>query len=142
MESFVREDEQRVKIDDPARSENRTDDYSNINLAGKLEALHSRAALLKDLAIQLLSEIESLVTDEPGVVAAPGCLHDEVERFEVELITKALEGAGWNQAAAARRLGLRPTTLFYKIKRHGIDVTKPLRRTLILTSDIINPGSS
>jgi transcriptional regulator with GAF, ATPase, and Fis domain len=127
MEPFVREGEHGVQIDDPARSENRTGDYPSINLAGKVEALHGRATLLKDLAIKLLSEIESLVTEEPGVAAAPGCLHDEVERFEVELITKALEGAGWNQAAAARRLGLRPTTLFYKIKRHGIDVTKPPR---------------
>ena len=92
-----------------------------------LEGLRAKVARLSDLAIELLSEIEaSEACVNGGAFVEPcGQLREEVERLEVKLITTALKEAGWNQAAAARRLGLNPNTLFYKIKSHGIDAMKP-----------------
>jgi DNA-binding NtrC family response regulator len=43
---------------------------------------------------------------------------DEVRRFEMRLIGRALELNGGNQARAARMLGLGTTTLNYKIKSY------------------------
>lgn len=43
---------------------------------------------------------------------------DEVRRFEMRLIARALELTGGNQARAARILGLGTTTLNYKIKSY------------------------
>ena len=45
---------------------------------------------------------------------------DEVKRFEVRLISRALEVTGGNQARAAKLLGLGTTTLNYKIKAYEI----------------------
>ena len=45
---------------------------------------------------------------------------DEVRRFEVRLISRALEVTGNNQARAAKLLGLGTTTLNYKIKAYEI----------------------
>ena len=45
---------------------------------------------------------------------------DEVRRFEVRLISRALEVTGGNQARAAKLLGLGTTTLNYKIKAYEI----------------------
>jgi transcriptional regulator with GAF, ATPase, and Fis domain len=35
------------------------------------------------------------------------------------LIRHVLIGSEWNTAEAARRLGLKPTTLHYKLRQHG-----------------------
>ena len=43
---------------------------------------------------------------------------EEVRRFEIRLISRALEVAGGNQARAAQLLGLNPTTLNYKVKTY------------------------
>jgi transcriptional regulator with GAF, ATPase, and Fis domain len=109
--------------DGRARSGRSRDGVEGRYYASRLRGLHRKVALLKDLAIELLSEIESL--EARAARDDCGHLRDEMKRLEVELITCALKEAGWNQAAAARRLGLRPTTLFCKIKSHGIDVMKP-----------------
>jgi DNA-binding NtrC family response regulator len=45
---------------------------------------------------------------------------EEVKRFETQLIQRALELTGGNQARAARMLGLGTTTLNYKIKTYRI----------------------
>ena len=45
-----------------------------------------------------------------------------MRRYEVRLITRALEVTGGNQARAARLLGLGTTTLNYKIKAYEIAI--------------------
>ena len=45
---------------------------------------------------------------------------EEVRRFEIRLIRRALELAGGNQARAAQMLGLGTTTLNYKIKTYQL----------------------
>ena len=50
-------------------------------------------------------------------------LENEIRRVQVDLICAALRQARGLQNKAAQLLGLRPTTLFMKIRRLGIDVT-------------------
>ena len=52
---------------------------------------------------------------------APGhySLAEEIQRHEAALIWHALIDSDWNTAEAARRLGLKPTTLHYKLRQHG-----------------------
>lgn len=46
--------------------------------------------------------------------------YDEVKRFEIDLILRALEQTGGHQSRAARLLGLNATTLNSKIKTHKL----------------------
>jgi DNA-binding NtrC family response regulator len=46
--------------------------------------------------------------------------YDEVRRFEIDLIRRALEQTGGHQSRAARLLGLNATTLNSKIKTYNI----------------------
>lgn len=48
-------------------------------------------------------------------------LYNEMRRFEVRLIQRALEETEGHQGNAARLLGLKMTTLNAKIKRYGLD---------------------
>jgi len=42
-------------------------------------------------------------------------------RLEREAICQALEAEGWNQTQAAKRLGIKRSSLQYKMKRYGLD---------------------
>ena len=91
-------------------------------------AAAERLEKIKDLAGALLQEAESLEHENAlaETSAAVDNLNlrsqvsffDEVRRFEMRLIGRALELAGGNQARAARILGLGTTTLNYKIKSY------------------------
>ena len=102
---------------------------------GRLRGLPSRKAApaerlekIKDMAGALLREAESL--DHENALAAASVavanlngrsgvdFFEEVRRFEMRLISRALELTGGNQARAARMLGLGNTTLNYKIKSY------------------------
>ena len=50
--------------------------------------------------------------------------YDEVKRFEIDLIRRALEQTGGHQSRAARLLGLNATTLNSKIKTNAIRITE------------------
>lgn len=88
----------------------------------------ARLEKMKGLANALLQEAESLEHENAlaQTSAAVESLNlrssvnffDEVRRFEMRLISRALELAGGNQARAARILGLGTTTLNYKIKSY------------------------
>lgn len=89
-----------------------------------------RAEKIREMASALLEEAASL-EHESGmaeVTAAVETLNegsgidffDEVQRFEIRLIRRALELAGGNQVRAARLLGLGNTTLNYKIKSYQL----------------------
>jgi len=85
-----------------------------------------RLGRIREMAGALLEEAESLDHDsalaettatvenlnlESGVD-----FYEEVKRFEMRLIARALQLTSGNQARAARMLGLGTTTLNYKIK--------------------------
>ena len=85
-----------------------------------------RVKRLKRVAASLAAEIGRLEADlelaEVGVpVPAPGpySLTEEIQRHEAALIRHVLIDSGWNTAEAARRLGLKPNTLHYKLRQHG-----------------------
>ena len=90
----------------------------------------NRVQRLAELALTLLREAETLASDKAfteesnrlqTMDLAEGIdFYNEVTRFEINLIKLALERSGRNQAAAARLLHIKPTTLNFKIKMYGI----------------------
>jgi DNA-binding NtrC family response regulator len=87
-----------------------------------------RLTRIRDLASSLLDEAESLdhenslaetvATVENLNLKSGVDFFEEVRRFEMKLIARAMELTGGNQARAARILGLGTTTLNYKIKSY------------------------
>jgi DNA-binding NtrC family response regulator len=83
-------------------------------------ALDNRLGALRDMALLLLREVESLRLTEPVNLSRKVRLCDEVQRFEADLICSALSRTAGNQTRAARLLGIKLTTLNSKIKRYKI----------------------
>src|ERR687887_2742363 len=83
--------------DGHARSGRNLDGDESRSYGGGPRGLREKVARLRDLAIELLSEIESSGACAPGGAARDGCgrLREEVDRLEVELITRALKESGW-----------------------------------------------
>jgi transcriptional regulator with GAF, ATPase, and Fis domain len=85
----------------------------------------NRLEALKTLTKLLLHEIESLAEISPAKGNQPNekaiNLNDSVQRYEVTLICNALLEAHGNQSKAAKKLGMKTTTLHAKIRRYEID---------------------
>src|SRR5436853_7270820 len=99
-------------------------------LPSRKAAAAERLNKIRDLASALIEEAKSL-DHENGLAETSATVEnlnlksrldffEEVRRFEVRLITRALEVTGGNQARAAKLLGLGTTTLNYKIKTYEI----------------------
>jgi len=82
--------------------------------------LEHRLQALRDVALSLLTEVESLGNEMP-VQEGNLKLHEEVQQFETDLIRIALDRTNGSQTQAARLLGVKLTTLNTKIKRYGIE---------------------
>lgn len=93
---------------------------NNNRLALHENALPVRIEMLKNVALNLLKEVQVLSTLEAADIVRGIQFYDEVERFERELITRALDLTGGHQVRAARLLGLKVTTLNSKVKRYQI----------------------
>lgn len=76
---------------------------------------------LREAAIMLLREVESLASRQPRTNHQL-VLQEEVQRYESELIRNALQRTRGNQRRAAKLLGVKVTTLNCKIKRLGIEL--------------------
>ena len=75
---------------------------------------------LREAAMTLLREVESLASQqEPPSTQRLG-LQEEMQRYESELIRDALQRTRGNQRRAAKLLGVKVTTLNCKIKRLGL----------------------
>ena len=98
------------------------DDVTRAAARGTELVVDNRLTTLRDVALTLLREVESLRVNEPYDVAGRVKLYDEVQRFETELIRSALSRTMGNQTRAARLLGVKLTTLNSKIKRYGIEI--------------------
>jgi transcriptional regulator with GAF, ATPase, and Fis domain len=85
-------------------------------------AMDNRLTTLREVALTLLREVESLRVSQPAKAKQGVQLHSEVRRFEVDLIRSALGRTGGNQTRAAQLLGVKITTLNTKIKRYKISV--------------------
>lgn len=81
--------------------------------------IDNRLNALREVALTLLDAVDSLMSSHPSR-GRHLRLHDEVQRFEADLIRTALEKTGGNQARAARLLGVKHTTLNAKIRRYRI----------------------
>ena len=94
--------------------------------------LDSRLDALREVALTLLHEVESLRSLRPPRSSEQPRLPEAVRRFETHLILAALEKTRGNQLRAARLLGVKHTTLNAKIKRYGIsfDPYRSENRTL------------
>ena len=84
-------------------------------------AMDNRLNTLREVALTLLREVESLRVSQSDNSKRRVKLHDEVQRFEVDLIRSALGRTGGNQTRAAQLLGVKITTLNTKIKRYKIE---------------------
>jgi len=71
-----------------------------------------------ELAAKMLQQSEGASGDID--IARGVNFYDEVKRFEIDLILRALEQTGGHQSRAARLLGLNATTLNSKIKANSI----------------------
>jgi DNA-binding NtrC family response regulator len=83
-------------------------------------ALDSRLEALREVALNLLTEVESLQRAQPPHPDRKLRLHDEVRQFEIDLIRTTLDRTNGNQTRAARLLGVNLTTLNTKVKRYKI----------------------
>jgi DNA-binding NtrC family response regulator len=72
-----------------------------------------------ELGLRMVAASEGAST---GIDIARGInFYDEVKRFEIDLIRRALDQTGGHQSRAARLLGLNATTLNSKIKSYNIE---------------------
>ena len=89
-------------------------------LSDDLTLAGSNITSLRELTFKLLRQVESI-----GEVHTPDLesgidFYEEVSRFEIDLIRRALVQTGGHQRRAARLLNLRVTTLNSKIKHYNI----------------------
>jgi transcriptional regulator with PAS, ATPase and Fis domain len=102
----------------------RTDELSVTDAAGAAVlgsevAMDNRLNTLREVALTLLREVESFRVSQPATKRSVR-LHEEVRRFEIDLIRSALSRTSGNQTRAAQLLGVKITTLNTKIKRYKI----------------------
>ena len=90
---------------------------------GESAASRNNVTALKELVLRLLFEVQSI--NEVGSVAIESGFdfYDEVSRFEIDLIRRALVQTGGHQVQAAKLLNLKVTTLNSKIKHYQISLS-------------------
>lgn len=81
--------------------------------------------VLKEIALALVEELESLEFVRSVNIRRGINLPDEMRRFEIHLIQSALERTGGHQTRAAQLLGINLTTLHNKLKR--LDISPNIR---------------
>jgi DNA-binding NtrC family response regulator len=86
--------------------------------------LNAHLENLREIVFTLMTEIECLDRLAPKE-SEPVDLKDAVQKFEIDLISAALERTRGNQSRAARLLGIKHTTLNAKLKRYQIRYSVP-----------------
>jgi transcriptional regulator with GAF, ATPase, and Fis domain len=80
----------------------------------------SNLSSLKELTFKLLRKVESIGEVHTPDIEGGLDFYQEVSRFEIDLIKRALTQTGGHQRRAARLLNLKVTTLNSKIKHYNI----------------------
>ncbi len=75
---------------------------------------------LRELTFKLLRKVESIGEAQAPDIENGVDFYDEVTRFEIDLIKRALIQTGGHQRRAARLLNLKVTTLNSKIKHYNL----------------------
>jgi transcriptional regulator with GAF, ATPase, and Fis domain len=86
-------------------------------------ASRSNLTTLKELVLRLLSEVQCIGEVNALTLKGGVDFYDEVSRFEIDLIRRALLQTGGHQVHAAKLLNLKVTTLNSKIKHYNISPT-------------------
>jgi len=84
-------------------------------------SLPSNVTTLKELVLRLLSELQCVAEGNTLNIRDGLDFYDEVSRFEIDLIKRALLQTGGHQVQAAKLLNLKVTTLNSKIKHYRIN---------------------
>jgi transcriptional regulator with GAF, ATPase, and Fis domain len=92
----------------------------NIQLKKTGKEIGERIDFLREVTAALLDEVKALTPLKGIKLDTSIDLDEEVRKFEIYLIERALEKTGGSQAQAARLLKLKHTTLNAKIKRYEI----------------------
>lgn len=86
----------------------------------ELTSAEGHITSLRELTFKLLRKVESIGEVHMPDIGSGLDFYDEVSRFEIDLIRRALVWTGGNQRRAARLLNLKVTTLNSKIKHYNI----------------------
>jgi Nif-specific regulatory protein len=93
----------------------------------ELENAVERTVVLSGRSLIDAADLKLLTAGAPIFAAAgdglPGTVHD----LELRLLRQALEATAWRQAPAARRLGITPRQIGYRIRKYGL--TPPAGKT-------------
>lgn len=89
------------------------------------ETPHSRNSIttLRELVLRLLCEVQCINEVNTLTIGSAFDFYDEVSRFEIDLIKRALLHTGGHQVRAAKLLNLKVTTLNSKIKHYNISLS-------------------
>jgi DNA-binding protein Fis len=80
-------------------------------------------ATLRELVLRLLCEVQGINETNTLIIGSGFDFYDEVSRFEIDLIKRALLQTGGHQVHAAKLLNLKVTTLNSKIKHYNISLS-------------------
>lgn len=108
-------------LQDAGAKDKEPQEESKFESEQEVKALDNKLDSLKDLALTLLGEIETLGT--PDITEGID-FYDAIRRFEISLIERALAHTYGSQTRAAQLLNLNVQTLNNKIKQHQIDVER------------------
>ena len=87
----------------------------------ELENTVERTVVLSNRGVIDTADLKMLTAGAPVVATAagdglPGTVHD----IELRMLREALEATTWRQAAAARKLGITPRQIGYRIRKYGL----------------------
>ncbi|MDQ2937590.1 MAG: hypothetical protein M3R67_08780 [Acidobacteriota bacterium] len=105
------------------------------NAGGEPAPAGSNITTLRELTFRLLRELQSIGEVESLSLENGLDFYDEVSRFEIDLIKRALLKTGGHQGRAARLLHLKITTLNSKIKHYKIRLEDLAGFRMIETSE-------
>ena len=93
--------------------------------------------MLRELVLKLLCEVQCINEVAALTIESGFDFYDEVSRFEIDLIRRALVQTGGHQVQAAKLLNLKVTTLNSKIKHYHINLAASVYGySLVETGDI------
>jgi two-component system, NtrC family, response regulator AtoC len=87
-------------------------------LAGDRDRIEAEDLRFLDLGGRGPSAPSSPTSPEPG--AGDASLPEALERIERDELVRAMEAASGSKAAAARSLGINRSTLYYRLRKHGL----------------------
>ena len=91
---------------------------------GESSTSRNSITTLRELVLRLLCEVQCINEVSPLIIESGFDFYDEVSRFEIDLIRRALLQTGGHQVQAAKLLNLKVTTLNSKIKHYNISLAR------------------